>query len=145
MVKVQIKRCLDVELPKYHTVDSAGFDISAGEDKVIGPNQVQNIRTGLIIQAPHGHFLLISARSSLAAKKGLKLANGVGIVDRDYAGPNDEIFLALHNFTDKDVEIKKGERLAQGIFIASEQIEWSEVSQLTATDRGGHGSTGGYL
>lgn len=146
MIKAKIKR-LDpsVELPRYHTAESAGFDIASAEDKTIGPNAVERVRTGLVIEAPEGYFLMLAARGSLAAKKGVKLANAIGVIDRDYAGPNDEIFLTLHNFTGQPVEIKKGERLAQGIFIRVDQIEWEEIDQMRTEDRGGYGHTGGYV
>lgn len=133
-----------VELPKYHTAESAAFDMCAGEDALIGPNQLAKIGTGLIIEAPEGHFLMVASRGSLASKKGLKMANAIGVVDRDFAGPKDEIFLPLHNFTDHDVQIKKGERLAQGLFLKIDQVEWDEVPVIRDESRGGYGSTGGY-
>ena len=144
-MKAKIKR-LDnsVELPKYQTVESAGFDIATSADMTIAAGAIVKIPTGLIIEAPEGHFLGIVARGSTAAKTGLKMANGMGVVDRDYAGPNDEVFLPMHNFTDKETTIKKGDRLAQGIFIKIDQVEWEEVSEMRTQDRGGYGSTGGY-
>ena len=145
-MKVNIKK-LDpsVDLPKYHTSESAGFDIASSADITIPAGQVVKIPTGLVIAAPKGHFLLIAARSSLPLKKGLNMANGIGVVDPDYAGPSDEIHIIVHNFTAKDVEVKKGERLAQGIFLPVEQAVWEEVDSLRETDRGGMGSTGGYV
>ncbi|MDR3642238.1 MAG: dUTP diphosphatase [Candidatus Doudnabacteria bacterium] len=134
----------EVELPKYHTSESAGFDIASSADIAIAPGEVAKIPTGLVIAAPKGHFLLTAARSSLPLKKGLVLANGIGIIDPDYAGPNDEIHIIVHNFTTKTVEVKRGERLAQGIFLKTEQAEWEEMGQLRNVDRGGMGSTGGY-
>ena len=144
-MNVRIKKTnSDIPLPQYHTSESAGFDIAAGADALINPGEVVKIPTGLVIQAPKGHFLLIAARSSLPLKKGLVMANGIGVVDPDYAGPNDEVHIIVHNFTDKSVEVKKGERLAQGIFLPVEQAQWEEVNQLRENDRGGIGSTGGY-
>ncbi len=144
-MKVRIKKITpDVVLPKYHTSESAGFDLSANTDVTISPDRICKIPTGLVIQAPKGHFLLIAARSSLPLKKGLNMANGIGVVDQDYAGPNDEIHIIVYNFTSKTVEVKKGERLAQGIFLPFEQAEWEEVDELRPKDRGGIGSTGGY-
>jgi dUTP pyrophosphatase len=105
---------------------------------------VVKIPTGLVIAAPKGHFLLIAARSSLPLKKGLAMANGIGVVDPDYAGPSDEVHIIVHNFTQNPVEVKKGERLAQGIFLPIEQAQWEEVDETRAKDRGGIGSTGGY-
>jgi dUTP pyrophosphatase len=133
-----------VLLPQYHTSESAGFDIASSVDITVAPGAVIKIPTGLVIASPKGHFLLIAARSSLSFKKGLAMANGIGIVDPDYAGPNDEIHIIVHNFTDQPVEVKKGERLAQGLFLKTEQAQWEEVDQLRNVDRGGIGSTGGY-
>jgi dUTP pyrophosphatase len=144
-MKAQIKRLSkDVELPKYHTTESAGFDISSSVDITVEPGQVAKIPTGLVIAAPKGHFLLVAARSSLSFKKGLAMANGIGIIDPDYAGPSDEIHIIVHNFSGKVVEVKKGERLAQGVFLKTEQAQWEESDQLRDVDRGGIGSTGGY-
>jgi dUTP pyrophosphatase len=144
-MRVKIKKINpSVELPKYQTSESAGFDIASSADITVPAGEVVKIPTGLVIAAPKGHFLLISARSSLPLKKGLTMANGIGVVDPDYAGPSDEIHIIAHNFTKQDVEIKKGERLAQGIFLPVEQAEWEEVEQLREVDRGGMGSTGGY-
>jgi len=134
----------NVALPQYHTSESAGFDIASNADIIIAPGQVAKIPTGLVIAAPKGHFLLIAARSSLPLKKGLAMANGIGVVDPDYAGPGDEIHIIVHNITQKPVEVKKGERLAQGIFLPIEQAQFVEVDELRPTDRGGIGSTGGY-
>ena len=133
-----------VELPKYHTEESAGFDLAANADVTIQPGEIAKVPTGLVIESPKGHFLMIVSRGSTATKKGLKMANAIGIVDRDYAGPNDEIFMPLHNFINSVVEIKKGERLGQGMFIRVDQVEWDEVQIIRDSDRGGYGSTGGY-
>ncbi len=144
-MKVRIKKTsADVALPQYHTKESAGFDIASSADVVVPAGAVVKIPTGLVIEAPKGHFLLIAARSSLPLKKGLTMANGIGVVDPDYAGPNDEIQIIVYNFTKQAVEVKKGERLAQGLFLPVEQAEWEETDELRGSDRGGMGSTGGY-
>ncbi len=144
-MQVNIKRIdPSVELPKYHTTESAGFDIASNEDVSVAPGEVAKIPTGLVIAAPSGYFLLISARSSLPLKKGLTMANGIGVIDPDYAGPNDQIHIIVYNFTKEKVEVKKGERLAQGIFLPIVQAQWEEADKLRNVDRGGMGSTGGY-
>ncbi len=145
-MKAKITKVLpEVVLPQYHTPESAGFDIAAGEDVVVESGQVKMIRTGLVIEAPEGYFLLLTCRSSLASKKGLHLANGVGTIDRDYSGPEDEIKIIVHNFTSEPVKVEKGERLVQGIFLPVQQVEWEEVAQVRTESRGGIGSTGGYV
>jgi dUTP pyrophosphatase len=144
-MKARIKRLnKNVELPKYQTAESAAFDIASSVDIAIAPGEIVKIPTGLVIEAPEGHFLAIVARGSTAIKTGLKLANAMGVVDRDYAGPNDEVFLSVHNFTNKETVIFKGDRIAQGMFLKVDQVEWEEMSEIRAESRGGYGSTGGY-
>lgn len=144
-MKVKIKKLSpEIELPQYHTSESAGFDIASSVDITVPSGQVVKIPTGLVIASPSGYFLLVTSRSSLALKKGLNMANGVGVIDPDYAGPSDQVHIIVHNFTSEPVEVKKGERLAQGIFLPIQQAEWEEVEETRATDRGGIGSTGGY-
>ena len=96
-----------------------------------------------MIESPQGYFLLIAARSSTPRKKGLTIIQGIGIIDRDFSGPEDEVMLQFYNFSDKSVQITKGERLAQGMFLPVNQIEWNEVDQIREKSRGGFGSTGG--
>ena len=131
-----------VPLPVYQTAGSVAFDIAPSEDAVIPPHEIIRVPTGLTICTPPGHMLLIAARSSTPMRKGLMIANGIGIVDQDYCGPGDEIKLQLLNFTDKPVEIKKGDRLAQGLFLTIDRVEWEEVKTLPHQSRGGFGSTG---
>lgn len=145
-MKAKIRRLLpDIELPSYKTVEAAGFDIAAAETKVIPAGAVALIRTGLVIECPEGHWMAIASRGSLAVKKGLMVSNGIGVLDRDYAGPNDEVLIQVFNFGKEDITVEKGERLVQGIFLPVEQVEWIEAdSDIRSVDRGGHGSTGGY-
>jgi len=69
-------------------------------------------------------------------------AHGFGIGDWDFRGDNDEYLFPVYNFTDKEVTVEKGERIAQGIFIKINRAEWTEVEQMNNVDRGGFGSTG---
>lgn len=131
-----------VPLPEYKTPGSVAFDLAAAQDVVVPSHEVRLIGTGLVICTPPGHMLMISARSSTAMKKGLMLANGIGIIDQDYCGPDDEVKISVYNFTDKSVEVKTGDRLAQGLFLQLERVEWEEVKELDTKTRGGFGSTG---
>lgn len=145
MLKAKIKRLSsDIELPQYHTAESAAFDFSASEDYEIQPGEIAKVKTGLVIEAPEGHFLLIASRSSIPVKKSLTIPNGIGVIDRDYSGPTDEIMVLLRNFSKEVVKIAKGERIAQGIFVKVDQVTWEESETMRDTDRGGFGSTGGY-
>jgi len=142
-MKVRIyRKDSSISLPAYQTNGSVAFDLSPSEDAIIPPHEIRLIPTGLVICTPPGHMLVIAARSSTPLKKGLVIANGIGIIDQDYCGPNDEIRLQVRNFTDKPVEIKKGDRLAQGLFIPVERAQWEEIKELNGNSRGGFGSTG---
>jgi dUTP pyrophosphatase len=140
---MKIKR-LDpaVGFPQPATGRAAGVDLAAAVDVEIPPRSIRLVGTGLVIGVPDGHFLGIFARSSTPLKRGLMVANGVGVVDADYCGPEDEVKIQLLNFTDAPVHIKKGDRLAQGIVLPSPRVEWDEVSEVGDTTRGGFGSTG---
>jgi dUTP pyrophosphatase len=108
----------------------------------VAPGEVVLVPTGLAIEVPAGLFLGIFARSSTPFKRGLMVANGVGIVDPDYSGPHDEVKIAVLNFTRAPVRIARGDRIAQGIFLPSPRVEWEEVDELRTESRGGFGATG---
>src|SRR5438477_5794417 len=117
MLPVRLRR-LDstVALPAYQTPGAAGFDLAASADLTIEPGSIALVPTGLVIQVPAGHFLGIFARSSTPLKKGLMVANGVGVIDEDYCGPQDEVKIQVLNFTRSPVVVKRGDRIAQGLF-----------------------------
>ncbi len=142
MMTARIRRLdPEVALPSYQTAEAAGFDLAAREDVRVPPGEVRLIPTGLVIEVPHGCFLGIFARSSTPLKRGLMVANGVGVIDPDYAGPNDEVKVQVLNFTRDEVLVRRGDRIAQGIVIPCVRVEWSE-GEVRPTSRGGFGSTG---
>jgi len=130
-----------VALPQYQTTGAAGFDLASSVDMVVQPGDVTLVPTGLIIEVPPGHFLGIFARSSTPLKRGLMVANGVGIVDADYCGPTDEIRIEVLNFTPRPVAITRGDRLAQGVLLPYVRADWREAT-IDRRDRGGFGGTG---
>jgi dUTP pyrophosphatase len=143
MKPVRIRRLRDsVALPSYESAGAAGFDLAATDDLVIPPGQVRLIPTGLVVEVPSGMFLGIFARSSTPLKRGLMVANGVGVVDPDYCGPADEVKIAVVNFTAEPVQVRAGDRIAQGIFLPATRVQWEEVRELRTDSRGGFGSTG---
>ena len=75
-------------------------------------------------------------------KRGLIVANGIGVIDSDYCGPTDEVMIQLLNVTDDTVTVKRGDRLAQGIVLATARVTWNEVDSLRVSARGGFGATG---
>lgn len=141
---VRIRRLRpSVDLPSYASAGAAGFDLAAAEDTTIQPGRVALVPTGLVVEVPTGMFLGIFARSSTPLKRGLMIANGVGVIDQDYCGPADEVKIAVLNFTAEAVTVNAGDRIAQGIFLPSTRVAWEEAGELRALSRGGFGSTGG--
>jgi dUTP pyrophosphatase len=142
-MRLKIRR-LDstIPLPSYGTDEAAGFDLAAAADVTVAPGRVALVRTGLVIEVPTGHFLGIFARSSTPLKRGLLVANGVGIVDPDYSGPNDEIMIQVLNFTATAVHVRRGDRLAQGVVLPAPRVTWQEVDAIRPATRGGFGATG---
>jgi dUTP pyrophosphatase len=131
-----------VPLPSCQTAGAAGFDLSASADVTVAPGGIALVPTGLVIEVPAGHFLGIFARSSTPLKRGLVVANGVGVVDPDYCGPTDEIRIQVLNVTQAPVDIRRGDRLAQGIILPFVRAEWDERGTPERPVRGGFGSTG---
>lgn len=129
-------------LPGYQSAGAAAFDLSAAEDTTVQPGEVALIPTGLAVQVPEGFFLAIFARSSTPLKRGLIVANGVGVIDPDYSGPQDEVKIAVLNVRAAPGTIARGDRIAQGIVLPAPRITWIEVEDLGTPSRGGFGATG---
>lgn len=129
-------------LPERKTKGSAGYDMSCAVDIIIKPKTVEFVPTGIKAYMPKDEVLQVYPRSSLSFKKHLVKLNSVGIIDSDYYNNPDnegEIMLILYNFGEEEVLIKKGERVAQGIFTKYLTIDGdnNKISRL-----GGLGSTG---
>lgn len=139
IIIARFKRALP--LPAYHTAGAAAFDLYAREATTVKAGGLTSIPANIIVQTPPGYALVVSARSSLA-KRGLMLANGIGVIDEDYGGPADEVRIAVYNFTKKKVRVAAGERLAQGMFLRVTRARWRESTRVRARSRGGFGSTG---
>ena len=131
----------NAHIPTQGSDKAAGFDLYACNGTYICPGQTKLIPTGLAIQPPEGFCAKIYARSGLAAKKGLRPANCVGVCDEDYTG---EYMVALHNDSPEMQFIEDGERIAQLLFERYYDVEFVEVESLDETERGagGFGSTG---
>jgi dUTP pyrophosphatase len=143
-MKVRVRRIRPhADLPRYASAGAAAFDLAAAEAVTIAPRAAALVPTGLVVEVPAGMFLAIFARSSTPLKRHLMVANGVGVVDPDYCGPDDEVKIAVLNVSEQPVEVRRGDRLAQGIFLPAPRVEWDEVDALAAESRGGFGATGG--
>ena len=134
-----------INLPKRSTKYAAGYDVEAAEDTVI-PAFKPGVKptlvpTGLKAYMQDDEMLCLYNRSSNPKKKGLILANSVGIVDKDYYGNSDNdghIMYAFWNFKDEDIKVEKGERIGQAIF-QKYLVADNDVAEGKRT--GGFGST----
>lgn len=113
----------NINLPKRSTKNSAGYDVESAEDCIIPSFKLGQkptlVKTGIKAYMEPDEVLILANRSSNPGKKGLILANGIGVVDSDYYGNPDNdghIMFAFYNFKEEDIEIKKGERIGQAIF-----------------------------
>lgn len=136
---------MGINLPVRKTKCSAGYDVEACEDTVIPPftfgSKPTLVKTGLKAYMPDDEYLMLCNRSSNPFKKGIVLANSVGIIDADYyENPdNDGAFsYAFYNFFDKPLEIKKGDVIGQAIFTKYNVVDIDEADGKRV---GGFGST----
>ena len=134
-----------ISLPIRKTKYSAGYDVEAAEDVVIPkfvPGQKPTlVKTGIKAYMQDNEYLMIANRSSNPGKKGLILANSVGIIDKDYYGNADNdghIMFAFYNIKDEDIEIKKGDAIGQAIFMP---YLVADGDIATGERTGGFGST----
>jgi len=142
-IKVKMLR-EGARLPHLATAGAAAYDLYAllEEPVTLQPGERKPIPTGIAIALPDASAVaVVCARSGLALKRGLGLANGIGVIDSDYRG---EIFVALINNDDKPQVIENGERIGQLMIlpvIAAEYVVAEELDE-TARGAGGFGSTG---
>lgn len=135
----------EINLPERKTKFSAGYDVEAAEDCVI-PAHISGskpylVKTGIKAYMEDDEYLMLCNRSSNPFKKGLVLANSVGIIDSDYyENPDNDghIMYAFYNFFDKDLEIKKGDIIGQAIFC---KYYITENDKAENERLGGFGST----
>jgi dUTP pyrophosphatase len=163
--RLKVKRIdgADVNLPKYQTPGSAGFDLEANlatsqivenaeieEIRTFGKEEVEKrliiypggralIGTALRFIIPEGYELQVRPRSGLALKHGVTVLNSPGTVDSDYT---DEVGVILINHGETPIIIEQGNRIAQGVLKPVEQAEIIEVDEIEETGRGAYGSTG---
>lgn len=147
-IKVQIVNKSNNVLPFYAKLGDAGMDIKAWvtpEHENVGDNSFMIeplgkalIHTGIYCKIPIGYQIEIRPRSGLAFKHGITVLNAPGTIDENYIG---EIGVILYNaHPDESFVVQSGDRIAQLVLMESPKIEWDEVKELEATDRG----TGGF-
>lgn len=131
----------DADLPTRAHPTDAGLDLYAAETVQIAPRVVTLVPTGIAVAIPAGHVGLLIARSSLASKKSMTLANGAGVIDADYRG---EIQVPIVTTDGCHNLIQAGTRIAQLLILPIALPTVEVVSELPDSERGhgGFGSTG---
>lgn len=131
------------QLPVRADAKSAGYDFYAKNDYILAPNQTYVFWTDTKAFMEDDEVLMLYVRSSIGIKKGVRLANGTGVIDASYYNnkSNDgNIGIALHNTSKKPVVIKAGDRIAQGVFMKYLVADKDET--LNNERAGGIGSSG---
>lgn len=143
-MKLKIKRLRpDAQMPGRATQEAAGLDLHAWleENMTLKPLQRILVPTGIAIELPKDSVGLVFARSGLALREGLAMANGVGVIDADYRG---EVAVPVVNLSEAPLHITHGERIAQLVVMPVMKPDMIEIDDLSGSDRGegGFGSTG---
>ncbi|MEN6411151.1 MAG: dUTP diphosphatase [Veillonellales bacterium] len=132
----------DISLPTRQTAHSAGYDMEAAAAVVLQPKSVTMIPTGLKAYMREDEYLGVHIRSGFSFKNQVSLINSQGIIDADYYNnPDNEghILIGVFNYGTKAISVKKGDRIAQGIFSKYLRVD-ADIADNTRT--GGLGSTG---
>lgn len=129
--------------PRRQTEGSAGCDLCAclSEPYTLRPGETFTVPLGFAAEIPPGYAGFVFSRSGLGSKRGVVVAQGVGVIDSDYRG---EWMVPLRNLGQKDYVIAPGERIAQVVFLPAAPGEFVQAEALSGTERGhgGFGSTG---
>ncbi len=143
-VKILLSR--GMTMPAYATKGSAAVDVRAAIEEdapvTIAPGERAMIPTGMAIALESANVVaVLAARSGLAVKSGINLANGIGVIDSDYRG---EISVGLYNSSDVPFTVHRGDRIAQLMFLPVFTANLIKAETLDETERGagGFGSTG---
>lgn len=143
-MKVEIKLLSEAaQMPQKMSVSSSGYDLFAAnsEEIILEPGDIKLVSTGIAISLSSGYEAQVRPRSGLAYKHGIGILNSPGTIDADYRG---EIGVILYNFGKQEFRIQSGMRIAQLVIARYENVEFLQVEELNATDRGegGFGHTG---
>lgn len=140
-VKIILKN--EGEAPVYATPRSSGADVKTNEAFDIMPNERMMIHTGIYLELPEDMEVQVRPRSGLAIKHGITCINAPGTIDSDYQG---ECNILLINHGTERVVFKKGERIAQFVFVENvvqAEFEYADLfSEATQRGAGGFGHTG---
>jgi len=134
-MKIKIKRIdKEIELPRYSRKGDAALDIRSAEDCTIKPLERKIVKSGVALELPEGYAGLVWDRGGIAAKHGIHTM--AGVLDSNYRG---ELMIVLKNLSEKDFEIKKGDRIAQLLIQPVIKADVEEVDELSESNRGDKG------
>ena len=144
MIKVQVYKTTDNELPSYSKQGDAGKDVRASEAFTVHPGHTALIKTGIHAAIPKGYEIQVRPRSGLSVNTKLRVANTPGTIDSNFRG---ELCVIMDNIGTEPIIIRKGDRVAQLVLAVVPVWDWNLVGSLELlgdTNRGinGFGSTG---
>lgn len=141
-MKISLQRLDDgLPVPAHAHRGDGGVDLYAREAANLGSGERAVVSTGIAVAIPEGYAGLITPRSGLAARHGISVVNGPGLVDAGYRG---EIKVVVINLSDETFVVERGDRIAQLVVVPVAVQEFVVVDELPSTRRGsgGFGSTG---
>lgn len=126
-----------VNTPRYAYSGDAGTDLCANEELTLDPFERSLVKTGLRVAIPEGYAGFVLPRSGLSSKHGITVVNAPGLIDSNYRG---EVQIALINLdAHNSFIIRKGDRIAQLVILATPSVNFSPCDQLDDSQRGGKG------
>ena len=117
---------------------AACFDLICRETVTIPPRTIKGVAQNVALKIPKGYAVLLFSRSSTPLRKGLMLANGVGVIDPFYCGDKDEFLAMFLNITDDPITVEVGDKVVQGMLIKTEPVTWDEVDSMQSEGHGGY-------
>lgn len=142
MIHVKVKLLTQTaKVPEYQSSEAGCFDIFSDDGVIVPPKSSGKVRTGIAVEIPEDHVLLLFSRSGHGDRYRVRLQNSVGVIDADYRG---EIMVMIANDAPLTFYIERGARIAQGLVVPRPRVAFSAVDDLSRTARGvgGFGSTG---
>jgi dUTP pyrophosphatase len=136
-----VKTTLDAKVPTKAEIGSNGYDVYSIEDGCLLLNGRKCFSTGIKLELPPGYVCMVCPRSGMALKAGITVLNGPGVLDQSYRGI---LGVILVSHSDVPFDVKKGDRIAQILFVKTEDANFIECQALSETSRneGGFGSSG---
>jgi dUTP pyrophosphatase len=120
----------------------AGYDLHAVEAASLRPGERASVGTGIAVAIPAGHAGLVVPRSGIAARHGISVVNGPGLIDSGYRG--EVRVLLLNTDAERSFDVAPGDRIAQLVLVRVETppLEEAELLDETLRGTGGFGSSG---